>query len=95
LQQRGNVQVGPADVVRKIWAGKGSATLKKEEQTCWLERGKAGEVGGGDGLLLDQDVKALAHAFGEDQSFELEAGAKPRGIVHASIVEIREIISLA
>ena len=44
--------------------------------------------------MLDQDVEAFPHAFGEDQGFELEAGAKASGIVHAIVVQIGEIISL-
>ena len=45
--------------------------------------------------MLDEDLEAFAHAFGEDQGFELEAGTKASGIVHAIVVEIGEIVSLA
>ena len=45
--------------------------------------------------MLDEDLEAFAHAFREDQGFELEAGAKASGIAHAIVVEIGEIVSLA
>ena len=59
------------------------------------ERSEAGEVCGGDGFSLDEDVKAFAHTFREDEGFELETGAKAGGIVHGMVVEIGEIVSLA
>ena len=44
--------------------------------------------------MLEQDLEAFAHALGKDQRFELEAGAKAGGVVHAIVIEVGEIISL-
>ncbi len=60
-----------------------------------LQGRQAGKAGVGDTLLLDKDMEAFAHAFGEDQGFELEAGADTFGLVHAIVVEIGEIVSIA
>ena len=59
-----------------------------------LEAGEGGELGGGDGFLLEEDLEALAHAFGVDEGFELQARADAVGFIHAVIVEVGELISL-
>ena len=83
------------NVTRNPEAGiKASATLNEEANLLFhLKRGESGEVGGRNGLLLDEGVEAFAHAFGEDQRFELEAGAKASDIVHAIVVEVGEVVS--
>ena len=52
------------------------------------------EFGGGEGFLLEEDLKAFAHAFGEDEGFELEARADAVGFIHAVVVEVGELVSL-
>ena len=42
------------------------------------EAGKAGKRGIGDALLLDENLEALSHALGENQSFQLQAGTRTR-----------------
>src|SRR5208283_5635549 len=59
-----------------------------------LHGGKSGEFGGGDGFLLEEDLEAFAHAFGEDERFELQAGADAVGFIHAVVVEVGELVSL-
>ena len=59
-----------------------------------LQRVQGGKLRLWDPFLLEQDVEAFAHAFGIDERFELQAGARAGGFVHALVVKIREVISL-
>jgi hypothetical protein len=58
------------------------------------EGSQAGEARGGDTLLLDEDVEALAHAFREDEGFEPEAGPDAVCLAVTLVIEIGKIVSL-
>ena len=72
-----------------------NATRRKQESKPTSSQGRqAGEACGRDALLLDEEVEAFAHAFGEDQGFELQAGAKAICLAHTLVIEIGKIVSL-
>ena len=60
-----------------------------------LQGGEGGEFGVGDGLLLEEDLEAFAHAFGEDEGFELQARADTVGFIHAVVEEVGELVPLS
>src|SRR5208337_5053813 len=59
-----------------------------------LQGGEGGEFGVGGGFLLEENLEAFAHAFGEDERFELQARADTVGFIHAVVVEVGELVSL-